>query len=171
MKGIGAGCDEEAVRVVKSLPLFKPAMQNGKPVRVRMVVPVVFELQPGETNSDNIAQGMVIIEKIHSRNYKLTVEARYEKGEWIGTVYDKWRDELPGANIVVPGATTGTTSAQDGTFKLKADEGHGIVVTFVGYETVAVLPSWFDHPKNWPEIWKLVNIRGRNREVVSIELI
>jgi hypothetical protein len=71
---------------------------------------------------------------------------------------------LPAANIVVPGTTTGTTSAQDGTFKLKADNGHGIVVTFVGYETVAVLPSWFDQPKNWPEIWKLVNIPGRNRE-------
>jgi TonB family protein len=164
IKGIGAGCDEEAVRVVKSLPLFKPAMQNGKPVRVRMVVPIIFELTPGETNPDKIAQGMVIIEKIHSRNYKLTVEARYENGEWIGTVYDKWSDELPAANIVVPGTTTGTTSAQDGTFKLKADNGHGIVVTFVGYETVAVLPSWFDQPKNWPEIWKLVNIPGRNRE-------
>lgn len=163
IKGIGAGCDEEAVRVVNSIPPFKPAKQNGKPVRVRMVVPVVFELKPGETNRDKSAQEMVIIEKIQSRNYKLTVEARHENGEWIGTVYDQWWEELPGANIVVPGTTTGTTSAQDGTFKLKADEGHGIVVTFVGYETVAVLPSWFGQPKNWPEIWKLVkNIPARD---------
>jgi TonB family protein len=163
IKGIGAGCDKEAVRVVKSLPPFKPATQNGKPARARMVVPVVFDLKPGQTNPDKSAQGIVTIEKIQSRNYKLTVEARYENREWIGTVYDKWSDEMPGANIVVPGTTTGTTSAQDGTFKLKADEGHGIVVSFVGYETVAVLTSWFDQPKNWPDVYDQVSKDNRPR--------
>jgi len=162
--GIGAGCDEEAVRVVKSLPRFKPATQNGKPVRVRMVVPVVFQLKGGETNPDNSTQGMVIIEKIQWKTNRLTVETHYANGEWIGTVYDEWRDELPGANIVVPGTTAGTTSAEDGTFKLKAEEGHGIVVTFVGYEAVAVVTSLFAQPKNWPEIQKMVNIPGRDRE-------
>jgi len=151
IRGIGAGCDEEAVRVVKTVPRFKPATQNGKPVRVRMVVPVVFQLKAGETNPDNSAQGRVIIEEIQSRNYKLTVETSYENGEWTGTVYDQWWEELPGANIVVPGTTTGTTSAEDGTFKLKAEEGHGIVVSFVGYGTVATTRA-FDRPKNWKEI-------------------
>lgn len=150
IKGIGAGCDEEAVRVVKSLPRFKPAAQNGKPVPVRMVVPIVFQLKKSETNSDNRKQGMVIIEEIQSRNYKLTVEASYENGEWTGTVYDQWWDELPGANIVVPGTTTGTTSAQDGTFNLKAEEGNSIVVSFVGYGTVAFV-TVNQTPKNWQE--------------------
>jgi len=45
LRGIGAGCDEEAVRVVKLMPGWKPGKQNGKPVRVRMVVPIVFKLQ------------------------------------------------------------------------------------------------------------------------------
>ena len=112
MRGIGAGCDKEAVRVVKSLPWFKPAMQNGKPVRVRMVVPIVFQLKAGETNRDKSAQGMVIIEEIQLRNYKLTVEASYENGELMGTVFDQYLNELPGANIVVPGTTRGTTSAR-----------------------------------------------------------
>jgi len=44
-KGIGAGCDEEAVRVCKLLPKWKPGKQNGKPVRVRMVIPFLFRLQ------------------------------------------------------------------------------------------------------------------------------
>lgn len=151
MRGIGAGCDEEAVRVVKSLPPFKPATQNGKPVRVRMVVPIVFKLKAGETNSNNAAQGMVIVEEIQSRNYELTVEANYENGAWTGTVYDQWWEALPGANIVVPGTTAGTTSGEDGTFKLKSEEGHGIVVSFVGYGTVATTRA-FDPPKNWPEV-------------------
>ncbi len=45
LKGIGAGCDEEAVRVVKMMPNWKPGKQNGKPVRVKMVVPILFRLQ------------------------------------------------------------------------------------------------------------------------------
>ncbi len=44
VKGIGAGCDEEAVRVMKSVPRFKPGKQRGRPVRVRMVLPIMFKL-------------------------------------------------------------------------------------------------------------------------------
>jgi protein TonB len=44
IKGIGAGCDEEAVRVVNKMPNWKPGKQNGKAVRVRFVLPVKFVL-------------------------------------------------------------------------------------------------------------------------------
>lgn len=44
IKGIGAGCDEEAVRVVESAPPWNPGKQRGQPVRVRMVLPIVFKL-------------------------------------------------------------------------------------------------------------------------------
>ena len=44
IKGIGAGCDEEAVRVLKSAPKWKPGKQRGRPVRVRMVLPITFKL-------------------------------------------------------------------------------------------------------------------------------
>jgi len=37
--------DSEAVRVISSLPRFKPGMQNGCPVRVWFTVPVEFKLQ------------------------------------------------------------------------------------------------------------------------------
>lgn len=43
-KGIGAGCDEEAVRVIQSAPRWKPARQRGKAVKQKMVVPIIFEL-------------------------------------------------------------------------------------------------------------------------------
>lgn len=36
--------DKEAVRVVKSMPKWSPGKQNGKPVRVRFNVPVMFKL-------------------------------------------------------------------------------------------------------------------------------
>ena len=45
MRGIGGGCDEEAMRVVKSMPKWKPGKQRGKPVRVSYTLPVNFKLQ------------------------------------------------------------------------------------------------------------------------------
>lgn len=44
IKGIGAGCDEEAVRVLQTAPKWKPGKQRGKPVRQRMVLPIAFKL-------------------------------------------------------------------------------------------------------------------------------
>jgi len=44
IKGIGVGCDEEAVRVVKSHPNWNPGKQRGVPARQRMVIALVFKL-------------------------------------------------------------------------------------------------------------------------------
>jgi protein TonB len=44
MRGIGAGCDQEAVRVIQNSPAWTPGKQRGKPVRVRMVLPITFKL-------------------------------------------------------------------------------------------------------------------------------
>jgi TonB family C-terminal domain len=44
VKGIGAGCDEEAVRVLKSSPPWNAGRQRGKPVRQRMVLPIFFKM-------------------------------------------------------------------------------------------------------------------------------
>ena len=45
LRGIGYGCDEEAVRVVKSLPKWKPGMHRGEAVRVSYQIPIVFKLE------------------------------------------------------------------------------------------------------------------------------
>ncbi|MFY0607273.1 MAG: energy transducer TonB [Cyclobacteriaceae bacterium] len=44
VKGIGAGCDEEAEKVLKMSPKFKPGKQRGRSVKVRMVLPIIFKL-------------------------------------------------------------------------------------------------------------------------------
>ncbi|MEP4092801.1 TonB family protein [Reichenbachiella sp.] len=44
VKGIGAGCDEEAARIVNEAPDWNPGKQRGKPVSVRMVLPITFKL-------------------------------------------------------------------------------------------------------------------------------
>lgn len=45
LRGIGHGCDDEAVRVVKSMPRWTPATLFGKPVRVHYTIPFAFRLQ------------------------------------------------------------------------------------------------------------------------------
>lgn len=44
IKGIGKECNEEALRVVKAMPRWKPGIQHGKPVKVYFTLPVVFKL-------------------------------------------------------------------------------------------------------------------------------
>lgn len=44
-RGIGAGCDEEAARVIAMMPKWKPGRQNGREVRVVMNMPVAFVLK------------------------------------------------------------------------------------------------------------------------------
>jgi len=44
IRGIGGGCDEEALRAVSNA-LFKPGRQRGQPVRVQYSLPVIFKLQ------------------------------------------------------------------------------------------------------------------------------
>ncbi len=48
-EGIGGGCDEEAIRLVKTMPLWTPGMQAGKPVKVRLKLPFQF----AATKKDN----------------------------------------------------------------------------------------------------------------------
>jgi TonB family protein len=48
MRGIGGGCDEEAVRVVSSMPKWKPGIKDGKPVRVSYMMPLNFKLTEGQ---------------------------------------------------------------------------------------------------------------------------
>ena len=44
IRGIGGGCDEEAIRVISSMPDWKPGLENGKAVRVDYNIPIKFAL-------------------------------------------------------------------------------------------------------------------------------
>jgi periplasmic protein TonB len=45
MKGVDPSLDNEAIRVIKSLPAWKPGKQGGKPVNVWYSVPITFQLK------------------------------------------------------------------------------------------------------------------------------
>lgn len=44
IKGIGSGCDAEAVRVMKGAAKWTPGLVDNKPVKVRMIMPISFKL-------------------------------------------------------------------------------------------------------------------------------
>ncbi len=45
LRGIGSGCDDEAIRVVKGMPKWTPGEQRGKKVRVQYNLPINFSLK------------------------------------------------------------------------------------------------------------------------------
>ena len=45
LKGLGYGTDEEALRVINSMPKWTPGKQNGKPVAVRYTLPIRFSMK------------------------------------------------------------------------------------------------------------------------------
>lgn len=46
VKSVSARLDKEALRIIESMPRWKPGMQKGRPVAVRMSVPVDFVIDP-----------------------------------------------------------------------------------------------------------------------------
>ena len=52
-RGIGRGCDEEAVRIVQNMPDWNPGVSKGMPVNVNQVVIVKFKLKATYATTDN----------------------------------------------------------------------------------------------------------------------
>jgi len=65
LKGIGGGCDEEALRVINASPDWEPGQQGGKDVNVRMRLPIQFKLA-GDYKS-------VSVKKVINVNVKSTI--------------------------------------------------------------------------------------------------
>ena len=61
LRGIGGGCDEEAIKIVKNAPKWTPGMQRGKPVRTRMRLPIKFKLYGDDPRVDSTGVGLIPI--------------------------------------------------------------------------------------------------------------
>lgn len=60
LKGVNPYLNLEAIRVIKTLPRFKPGMNKGVPVNVWYMVPINFTINDNNVNGDNLNQGKVI---------------------------------------------------------------------------------------------------------------
>ncbi len=60
-KSVSPTIDAEAIRVISSLPQWKPATQNGKPVNLRMTLPITFSIDnPKSTSKTAETIGLVL---------------------------------------------------------------------------------------------------------------
>lgn len=133
LKGIGAGCDEEALRVMAQSPRWKPGKLQGKPVKQRMVIPIIFKLE--SAGNTNIKLGGVT-----ESNQTMVVDGSLvkegEKSFMIGHVTSSEGKPLPGMNIILEGTTIGTVSDLKGSYRLLVPNNAGtLVFSFVGFET------------------------------------
>jgi TonB family protein len=51
VRGIGAGCDEEALRVIRTMPKWTPGIHNGNAVNVTYTLPLSFKLESNTVNN------------------------------------------------------------------------------------------------------------------------
>ncbi len=111
LRGIGGGCDEEAVKVVKSMPKWTPGFQKGKPVRVQFNMPILFRL-PG--SNENKSRYVNYYEKgLENMNNELYEEAVKSFSKSI---------EKKGSNYKEAYCTRGICRYQLGYYELAAED-------------------------------------------------
>lgn len=101
VKGIGYGCDEEAVRVISAAPGWTPGRQRSKPVKQRMVMPITFHVDGGYAVSEKSSREAFA--SYMSSQVRYPIEARRMGIEgWVIVrfVVDRNSGELRGADIV-----------------------------------------------------------------------
>ncbi|MCK5207551.1 MAG: TonB family protein, partial [Cyclobacteriaceae bacterium] len=110
VKGIGYGCDEEAVRIIKNGSLWVPGKDKGKNVDVRMILPITF------SNDD------------HADTRNLS-----------GTVLSESGDPVIGCNVIIKGTQIGTVSDREGRFSIKIKPEHAeLVFAYIGMESQTI---------------------------------
>ena len=141
VKGIGSGCDEEAIQVLKNCPIsWLPGKQRGQSVKQRLVIPILFKL------GESTPAGIVIGESQNAypkNDLEFTVILNKENTNGITRLNGQVKNEnggpLVGTNIVIQGTNTGTVVKQDGSYQLDATNSSGtLVFSFIGYKTKAV---------------------------------
>jgi TonB family protein len=56
LKNINEACGKEAIRVIQNMPRWEPAMNNGKPIKVELNIPIHFYLKDDQTDKASTYQ-------------------------------------------------------------------------------------------------------------------
>jgi TonB family protein len=88
LKGIGSGCDESAAKAISNVK-FTPGMKNGKPVKVKITIPVMFKL------SDKDKQEAIEQNKKHEK----TLKEGFDKDVYLSV--DKMPEPVGGLEAIM----------------------------------------------------------------------
>jgi TonB family protein len=128
LKGIGHGCDDEAMRVLAMSPPWNPGRQRGMTVRQKMVMPIIFNSGEATTGSIESPVMKMIIETG-------PVQEVDGKMRLTGQVKDESGNPMKGAHVIAKGQTYGTLTDDNGVFQLMSDKKVPLVISFVGYKS------------------------------------
>lgn len=65
-KSVDKSLDAEALRIINEMPKWKPGMQNGKPVRVKYMVPITFRISGTEVKNDrSLPEKENVLSEVH----------------------------------------------------------------------------------------------------------
>lgn len=129
VKGIGFGCDEEALRVTLNMPKWNPGKQNGKPVAVQYNLPILFMLEKQtsvSTNGDRSPEfpgGMRALQQYIASNLKYPEPARRANVEGI---------------VLVSFTVTKEGAIKD----LVIDKGFGFGADAEAIRLISTMPRW-----------------------------
>jgi TonB family protein len=94
LKGIGGGCDEEAMRVVKLMNgMWSPGTIDGEPVKVRFTLPIKFSLGSVSDSGGTETAAM-------DKGLKLMDAKKYEKALSYFDLYDEYDALYPDAKYL-----------------------------------------------------------------------
>lgn len=125
IRTIGAGCGQEALRVVRMMPDFRPALRGGVPVATQMTLPIRFKkLVEAKANNKNLYQihwGTIYQNKITKEALKPLFKRYLLVRDYYGNTYDvrflTLKIEHKGKEVVLE--TRGNTLSKEMLKKLK----------------------------------------------------
>ena len=117
-RSVDPALDKEALRLVSSLPRWKPGKQNGKLVKVNHTAKVVFK-----TTSEQLSEY-----RKASRTGKLVAKYAFSVN---GKVVDENGEPVKGAAVVIKGKNIGTITDNDGNYKLGMNDEYATVIVMM----------------------------------------
>jgi len=145
MKGIGGGCDEEAMRVIQNMPNWSPGQQRGENVRVKYRLPIKFTLNGSETDEK---KNVIKVSKNANDEIFVVVESRPEFVGGKQAMYKYLQENIKYPELAKKAGTQGTVSVdfiveKNGEISsVKIKEGIGDGCDEEAMRVIQNMPNW-----------------------------
>jgi TonB family protein len=109
---IGGGCEEEAIRVVRNMPKWIPARQNGKPVAVQYQLPIRFALEKEARQTGQVTPTVNTTGTSKNKAYALYEDGSSQKIAYPDSNPTNYRDTVKTQSRLFQAAPSERTSKE-----------------------------------------------------------
>lgn len=161
VRGVDPVIDAEAVRVLESMPNWKPGKQRGQAVNVRFTLPVVFRLNASSDSNDDTSERVeskVIIDELMTDEAALSVSAGIRQtyifpggdGEFLRYISQNIRYPVIAQENGIQGLITATlrfrSDGNIGSVHAKPDSGDEAMLSKEVLRVLTSMPNWEKAP-------------------------